>query len=197
MCQRYRPAVVAYLERRGLGQESEDVAQEVLLALVQALPRVSQGAGRFRSLVYAVASNKLATHLRHRGAQKRGGDVPLVENPDVYPSEREPDDLFDREWLEALVRKCLGRLREAHRDQYEALKKFVLEGRPQAEIAAELGVTASTIRKRVWRGKRAVTAYLREEVETYALSPQDAEAEIRYLSSLIGPLGSDSEAPAT
>ena len=47
-------------------------------------------------------------------------------------------------------------------DQFEALKGFVLEEKPQAEIAEAAGVTAATIRKRVWRGKRNLTAYLRE-----------------------------------
>ena len=96
----------------------------------------------------------------------------------------------DREWLDGLVQRCLGRLRSEHQDQYDALKEFILEDRPQAEIADALGVTAATIRKRVWRGKRNVAAYLREEIETYALSPNDAEEELRYLSSLLGPLAS-------
>ena len=88
------------------------------------------------------------------------------------------------------MQRCLKRLRSTHRDQFDALKAFVLEGRPQAEIAQDLGVSPPTIRKRVWRGKRTIVTYLREEVETYALSPHDAEEELRYLSSLLGPLGS-------
>lgn len=192
LCERYRPTILSYLQQRGLKSEAEDLAQEVLMGLVEALPKVHPGAGRFRSLVFAVASNKVAMYFRHQSAKKRGGGaIPLIEDPDIYPSASDPDDLFDREWLESLVRRCLSRLRRDYLDQYTALKLFVLEGRPQAEIAEAEGVSAATIRKRVWRGKRNVTAFLQEEVETYALSRNDAEEELRYLNSLLGPLGSD------
>lgn len=191
LCTKYRPVVLGYLKRRGLQDEAEDVAQEVLLGLVEALPRVDPSAGRFRALVFAVASNKLAEHFRRRGAQKRGGGATLlVADPDVFAGEREPEDLFDWEWIEALVQRCLGRLRDEHPDQYGALKAFVLDGRPQVDIAAELGVEPPTIRKRVWRGKRNVASYLRDEVESYEFSQSAVEDELRFLNGLLGPLGS-------
>ena len=45
------------------------------------------------------------------------------------------------------------------------------------------------MRKRVFRGKRNVVGYLREEVWTYGLSPHDVEEELRYLTTLLGTLG--------
>src|SRR5690606_4368124 len=74
LCDKYRPAVVAFLERRGLGAEAEDVAQEVLVALVgRALAQATGGRGRFRGLVFAIARNQLGKRLERQRAAKRGG----------------------------------------------------------------------------------------------------------------------------
>jgi len=35
LCEKYRPALVSYMRRRGLGEEAEDVTQEALFGLVQ------------------------------------------------------------------------------------------------------------------------------------------------------------------
>ncbi len=190
LCLKYRPALVAYLQRQNLGADVEDVAQEVLLGLVEALPRVHSTAGRFRSLVFAVARNHVRNYFAKQGTLKRGsGRVRLSSELDHVSADAEPDDLFDREWLNSIVQRCLRRLKEAHVDQYQALKLFVLQGQPQAEIAVELGISASALRKRVFRGKQHVVGYLREEVWSYALSPRDVEEELKHLTSLLGTLG--------
>lgn len=183
---KYRPAVLAWLAHRGLGAEAEDVAQEAFLGLLRhALLRAQAGSGRFRALVFAVARNQLAKHLERERAQKRGaGRVQLLGEHD--PAMDEPDESFDREWLAAVVRAGLARLSEEHPELFEALRRFVLDGQPQAEIARELGTTPGAIKKRVFRGKRLLTGYLREEVWRYAASPQEYEAELAWLAGLLG-----------
>jgi RNA polymerase sigma-70 factor (ECF subfamily) len=187
LCEKYRPAVVAYLERRGLAGEAEDVAQEVLLALSgSALRAARAAAGRFRALVFGVARNKLLKHLERRGAAKRGaGRVGSLGDSDPTAPD-EPDDTFDREWLANLVRAALARLGAEHPASFTALRRFVLDGVPQAEIARELGVTVESVKKLVYRGKRKVAAYLREEVWTYAASSGEYESELAFLSGLLG-----------
>lgn len=187
LCDKYRPALVSWLEKRGVGADAEDVAQETLLALVaKALQGADARAGSFRSLVFAVARNKLLKHLEQRGAQKRGaGRVQALGELDPSaPFER--DDEFDREWLANLVKRALARLGEEHASTYKVLKRFVVDGAPQAEIAKELGVPVDNVKKLVYRGKRKVAGYLREEVWCYATSSQDYEAELAYLSKLLG-----------
>ncbi len=197
LCAKYRPVVVSYLRRCGVGEDAEDLAQESLLALVETLAKAHASAGRFRSLVYAVARHKHLDFRKHEGAKKRGGErsrsaIPLEE----LAVHGEGDDLFDREWLAALVKRCLTRLRDEHPTLYAALAATVLADRSQAEAARVEGVTAATIRKRVWRGRHQVGAYLRELVEAYGLSRDDIQGELRYLTSLLGPLGAgDGAAP--
>lgn len=183
---KYRPAVLAWLERRGLGAEAEDVAQEALLGLLRsALARAHAGAGRFRALVFAVARHQLLKHQEKAMALKRGGGrVQVVADLEV--AVEEPDEGFDREWLAALVRGGLERLAHEHPDLFEALRRFALEGQPQAEIAAALGTTSGAIKKRVFRAKRELAGYLREEVWRYSCSPREYEAELGLLSKLLG-----------
>jgi RNA polymerase sigma factor (sigma-70 family) len=186
---KYRPAVVAWLERRGLGAEAEDLAQEALIALLgPALSRADPGIGRFRGYVFGVARH---IHLRHQerlSAQKRGVErtVPLG---DADPPAAAPDDDFDREWLNALVNDALSRLGREHPPYFEAVRRFIFEERPQAEIAAAAGTSVSAVKKQVLRGKRKLAEYLREAVWAYAASPAEYEDELRSLSRMLGPLG--------
>lgn len=196
LCEKYRPPLVAYLRRCDLGDDAEDVAQEVLLALVDTLPKVHATAGRFRSLVFALARNKHLGFRERQGAAKRGGAHTRARiDLEALSAGGEPDDLFDREWLGALLHTCLERLKAEQPTLYEALAATVLAERAQSEVAEELGVTAATMRKRVWRGRKQVGAYLRELVEAYGSSRDDVTEELRYLGTLLGPLSPDADAP--
>lgn len=184
---KYRPAVVRYLQRRGLSSEAEDVAQEVLFGLVaKALRNADRRAGSFRGLVFALARNLLAKHLEKLNAKKRGAGrtVPLGEHD---PAQEEPDEEFDREWLSALVRAGLAKLEARHPNYFVAVQRSVLDGQPQAQIAADLGISVGALKKHVHRGKRKLAGYLREEVWSYACSRKEYETEVRYLAQLLGP----------
>jgi RNA polymerase sigma factor (sigma-70 family) len=189
LCEKYRPAVLGWLARRGVGPDVEDLGQDALVALVtSALGRADRGAGRFRDLVFAVARNVLLRHRERANAAKRGPGrtVPLA---DLEPPAEAPDDDFDQEWLAALVQGALARLAREHPPYFEAVRRFVLGDEPQAAIAAALGVTPGAVKKLVLRGKRKLAGYLREAVWEYATSTQDYEAELRALARLLGPLG--------
>lgn len=186
LCEKYRPALVAYMRRRGLGEEAEDVTQEALFGLVQtALCSADDARGRFRALVFAVARNQVAKFHERAGAQKRGrGRVEALGEREVASAE--PDEDFDREWLAALIQTCLERLEQDHPDYHQALRLFVVDELPQAEIATRLGVRVGVVKKRVFRGKRKLSDYVREEVWRYSTSARDYEVELRYLSTLLG-----------
>lgn len=182
---KYRPAVVAYLKRRGLGDEAEDVAQEVFLSLLhETLQSADPCKGSFRGLVFAITRNLLVKHLARQQAQKRGGGKvqPLGEVDPAGP-ERDPD--FDREWLRSLLQQALDRLEQEHANYHQAMRLFMLEGRPQREIATELGVSEGTIKKHVHRGRKKLAAYMQVLVWRYSCSAKDFATELRYLSRLL------------
>ena len=72
---KYRGPVLAYLRRRGLDADAEDVTQEVFLRLFRGgvLDRATESGGRFRDLLLAVTKHTLTDHWRAAGAVKRGG----------------------------------------------------------------------------------------------------------------------------
>jgi RNA polymerase sigma factor (sigma-70 family) len=186
LCEKYWPPVVSYLSGRGLRADAEDVAQEALVALLQsALGKADRKAGRFRGLVFSIARNHLLKHVERERALKRGGGA-VKALGDIEIACEEPDEGFDREWLAALVQGGLAKLAAEHPPYFEALKGFVFDEKPQAQLAAELGVNVGVVKKRVHRGKKKLATYLREEVWRYACGSNEYESELRYLSELLG-----------
>lgn len=194
LCATYRPAVLAWLERRGVGPDAEDLAQEALVRLLEAaLARADRERGRFRGLVFAVARHALLRHREREAAQKRGGGrVEVRGDLDPPAAPEEPDDDFDREWLAVLVEGALARLAREHPPWFEALRRFAVLGQPQAEVAAALATTTGAVKKQVLRARRRLGEYLREAVWQYSRSRGDYEVELRALARLLGPL----DAPA-
>lgn len=187
LCEKYWPAVVGYLRRRGADVEgAEDLAQEALFGLLcSALTRAAPGAGRFRGLVFSIARNQLVKHIEREGAQKRGGGA-VQRLGDAEIAVETPDAEFDLEWLGALLRASLERLDEEHPTYLEVLRLCLLEEQSQAEVATQLGLSVGVVKKRVYRGKRKLIRYLREEVWRYACTASEYEVELNYLSGLLG-----------
>jgi RNA polymerase sigma-70 factor (ECF subfamily) len=180
---KYRGPIVAYIARRGLENDAEDLAQEVFLRLIQdrVLSKADPSQGRFRSLLLAVTRHVIGHHRERESAQKRGGgQVRSLENVDV--SSQEPDEHFDREWVGHLVDVALARLAREHPNYHGALHRSVLEGATGAEIARALGTTEGDVHNLIHRGKKKIADYLREQVREYSLSREDYDEELKYLS---------------
>ncbi len=180
LCAKYRPVVLAYLRRRGLGDDAEDLAQEAMIGLLAALDDLDPSAGSFRALVQSISRNKLLYYLRERSAQARpGGPAPLVAE--------DADDGFDREWISALVDRCFDQLRAEQPALYQALHAVVVAGRTYAGLSAELGVSEGALRKRVMRGRRHLAGLVEQEIWCYGHAAADVDAEVKYLSGFLGP----------
>ena len=180
---KYRGPIVAYIARRGLPNDAEDLAQEVLLRLLQdgVLAKADPSRGRFRSLLLAVTRHVIGHHRDRESAQKRGaGQLRNLDQVDI--SSQEPDEHFDREWVGHLVEVALARLAREHANYHEALHRHVLEGTSCAEIAKGLGTTEGDVHNLIHRGKKKIADYLREQVQEYSLSREDYDEELKYLS---------------
>jgi RNA polymerase sigma-70 factor (ECF subfamily) len=180
----YRGPVVAYAARRGLGADAEDIAQEVFLRLVQdrLLDRADPSRGRFRSLLLAVTRHVIGHHRDKEHAAKRGGGKTLAL-PDLQIAAADPD--FDREWISHLTRIGLARLARDHPVYHEALRRFVLEEHSYAQIGAALGCTETDVKNRVFRGKKKLADYIRDEIRDYSASPEEFQEELAHLSRFL------------
>lgn len=185
----YRPILVAWLRAAGAAQDAEDLAQEVLLRLFSGgvLARAAPGAGRFRSLLLAVARHVLLDHRARSGAAKRGGGRSprsLDEGGEEAVATSTERASFDREWLLGLVERGLERLARDHPKHHAALRLH-LDGRAPADVAAALGLEPVTARSHLHRARQALARYLREEVWRYSADPDDHATEMRFLGDLL------------
>jgi RNA polymerase sigma-70 factor (ECF subfamily) len=156
-----RPMVLRYCRARlgrfsGQYQSADDVAQEVCIALVSALPRYRDMGRPFVSFVFGIASHKVADAMRSAANLA----IPTEDLPD------EPDDRPGPEetavaYLEAeRVRALLGRLPAQQR---ELLVRRVLAGMSAQETGDELGMSAGAVRVAQHRALARLRTIAREE----------------------------------
>jgi RNA polymerase sigma-70 factor (ECF subfamily) len=164
----YEPLLVTYIRSKGL-QESDarDVVQEVFVKLHRAMPgfELDRSRGRFRTWLWQVSTHAIADwarrHRRREGAEEGWRD--RLESQVAAP-EPEPD----QEWITSYRKRVLGFTLERVRSQsqrrtWECFEQHVLKGRPSAEVAAELGLTANAVNVNASR----VLARVREQCAEY------------------------------
>jgi len=117
--------------------DGDDILQEIALAVLTAKEAPAQPE-RQKAWLLGIARHKCDDYFRGRFAR---GALPLEEIGDaVLTQTRAGYDLREQ------VRETLDTLRETDR---RVLTLFYLEGRPQAEIAARLGIPLGTVKSRL------------------------------------------------
>jgi RNA polymerase sigma-70 factor (ECF subfamily) len=135
---RYCRARVGTIERNGLS--ADDVAQEVCLAAIMALPRYRERGRPFLAFVYGIAAHKVAD--AHRAA---GRD--LAYPTDSLPERRSPEAAPEQAAIEAdSVARLNELLRVLPEKQREILILRVVVGLSAEETACAVGSTAGAVR---------------------------------------------------
>ena len=156
-----RPMIVRYCRAR-LGQISgqyhiaDDVAQEVCIAVLSALPRYRDMGRPFASFVFGIASHKVADAMRN-AARLAIPTEDLPDGPDGRPGPEETVVAY----IEAeRVRALLARL-PVH--QRELLVLRVLTGMSAEETGQALGMSPGAVRVAQHRALARLRAIAREE----------------------------------
>jgi RNA polymerase sigma-70 factor (ECF subfamily) len=139
-----RPMVVRYCRARlgnlaGHYQVAEDVAQEVCIAVLGALPRYQDMGRPFASFVYGIASHKVAD--ARRSAARLA--IPVDDLPDSPDDQPGPLEQVVASLDAQRARALLARLPGHHR---ELLVLRVLTGLSAEETGAALGMSAGAVR---------------------------------------------------
>ena len=135
---RYCRARVGATERSGLS--ADDVAQEVCLAAITALPRYKDQGRPFLAFVYGIAAHKVAD--AHRAAARNRAD-PTDVVPERYSLDAGPEQMaLDFESSERM-NKLLAVLPEKQR---EILILRVVVGMSAEETAEAVGSTPGAVR---------------------------------------------------
>ncbi|MBS1692307.1 MAG: sigma-70 family RNA polymerase sigma factor [Actinobacteria bacterium] len=135
---RYCRARIGTAERSGLS--ADDIAQEVCLAAITALPRYRDQGRPFLAFVYGIAAHKVAD--AHRAAGRNRAD-PTDSVPERFSVEAGPEQLAVEAEASARMNKLLQILPEKQR---EILILRVVVGMSAEETAEAVGSTAGAVR---------------------------------------------------
>lgn len=208
LCRSYWRPVYALIRHRGYQPgDAADLTQDYFARLLDGrlLRAADPGKGRFRTLLRTDCRYFLADEGDRRRSRKRGGqsrpvpfDVEREGERGGILGAREEDDparLFDRSWALALLDRTLENLArrefDAGRGEWFLRLRSALvdapDGRPYAEIAAELGTTVGAVQAAVVRLRKRYRQALRDEVAATLgdPSPEAIDDEIRTLREVV------------
>ena len=139
------PAIIRYcrarIGRTGAAYSSaDDVAQEVCLAVLGALPRYNDQPESFLPFVYGIAAHKVADHYRRAGRDKA---EPAADVPDGIDMEATPEQQTVRADVRARLVRLLDTLAPRQR---EILVLRLVVGLSAQETAVAIGLTATAVR---------------------------------------------------
>ncbi len=142
---RIHPMIVRYCRARLSGghrslMTADDIAQEVCMAVLNALPSYRREGRPFLAFVYGIASNKIVDAHRAAG---RSRSNPVADFPDVISGDRNPEQVA----VDAAVASRMHELlRELPANQREILIMRVGAGMSAEETAQALGTSAGAVR---------------------------------------------------
>jgi RNA polymerase sigma-70 factor (ECF subfamily) len=161
LLEQIRPMVVRYCRARlsrltGHYHVADDVAQEVCIAVLSALPRYQDMGRPFASFVFGIASHKVADALRNASRLA----IPTEDLPDGPDDQPGPEETVVA-YIEAeRVRALLARL-PVH--QRELLVLRVLAGMTAEETGNTLGMSPGAVRVAQHRALARLRAIALEE----------------------------------
>ncbi len=159
----YLPLITRWLRRiPGLGDETDDLAQEVFVVMVRELPRFErQREGSFRVWLRQVAVNKVRA-FRKQLARKPVAGLDLTDG--FLDQLADPNGALAREWDldhdRHVFQKLLAIVQpDFQPNTWEAFRQFAIDGHPAVEVAAEPGLNVNS----VLQAKSRILRRLREE----------------------------------
>ena len=205
LCQIYWQPILGYVVRwrKRWGNYSEAGAQDLVQDyfvkflkknLLEAVRLDGGESRRFRYFLQHTLNHFLLDELKRMRAEKRGGTsatVPLDET-DSAAIPAPSDAVFDRQWAETLFGRAVQRLQakyEAAGQQvrFATLKPclFGEDHPPYVELGEQLGLSEGGVKKAVSEMRQRFQEMLREEVAATGAQPNEVEAELHYLLSVL------------
>lgn len=143
--------------RRSLGDAgmAEDAVQEAFVRAWRASASYDPARSSQRTWLFAILRNVVIDLARARRVRP---PLSTVDDPgDTVPA---VDDEIDRVLTTWQVEAALA---ELHADHRRVLVEVHWRGRPYADVAAELGIPAGTVKSRVYYGLRALRGTLESQ----------------------------------
>jgi len=197
LCEIYRRPIVEWLLRRGYGQNSEDLANDFVVFLLEKnrLENFARGTARFRSFLIKCLKRFLRDQWRKGNAGSRGGGVPLV-SLDEFEIEigesHQADEQIDQAFALAVHVRVMSRLEQrflasGQTARFQELRRFALGNESDisyAEVASRLSMNPNSVKKAVFDLRERYCDFFREEV-AQTVSREHIDEEMRYLLTLL------------
>jgi RNA polymerase sigma-70 factor (ECF subfamily) len=205
LCRTYWYPMYAYVRRVGHSvEDARDLTQGFFADVLarKALGKADRIKGRFRSFLLACLKNYLTTEWDKTMTAKRGGgQAPLSLDEEEAEGryrgepmdEASPDKVVERRWALTVMEQALDRLRDEYAADgkaqlFDHLKDSLFPGESSLsdkQIAERLKATESTVRSWLHRLRRRYGELLRQIVADTVASPEEVEAELRFLISAV------------
>jgi RNA polymerase sigma factor (sigma-70 family) len=199
LCRIYRPPVLAYIRAHRVWREdTEDLTQAFFAHLLEQrlAARADPERGRFRAFLLTALKHFLASEYAHASRQRRGGgQAALALDENEADTGDGPEQAFEREWAQTVLREALRRLQAEARQGgkealFEQLRPFLLEPPDTSEydaVGARLGLRRNTVAVAVHRLRARLQELVQEVVADTVEDRHEAERELRRLRSAFEP----------
>jgi RNA polymerase sigma factor (sigma-70 family) len=205
LCEAYWYPLYAFARRRGSSHDdAADLTQAFFVHLIDkhALRGLDPVLVRFRSYLLASFKNFESDVRDRMTALKRGGDRTRVTFDPAVLERRyrgiacrddDPERLYARQWAVTLLERAREQLRLAYvaggkTREFEALGPHLVSS-PGAnaarDVAQALGISEGAARVALHRLRRRFGAELRAEVARTVEGPDQVEAELRFLLTVL------------
>ena len=154
----YTPLLYEWTRQAGLQEaDAADLIQDVFQILLRKLPQFEYDRQRsFRGWLRTILLNEWRSSLRRRLPLPLEDDDPRLAQADSIAG------LMDAEYRHYLIGRALQVMQvDFHPTTWQACWEHVAQGRPAAEVAAELGLSV----KAVYLAKARVLRRLRQELD--------------------------------
>jgi RNA polymerase sigma-70 factor, ECF subfamily len=159
----YSPLVLYWCRQGGVqGDDVRDVAQDVFGAVAAGLKAYRQDVpgSSFRPWLRGIARHKIQDHLRRGPAWAEGGTEALARLRGV-PVEEAPELSEGDGEVASLYRRALDQVRGQFEERtWQAFWRVAMDDCSPADVAAELGLSANSVRQ----AKSRVLRRLKEEL---------------------------------
>tara|TARA_B100000446_G_scaffold134938_1_gene127164 strand:+ start:1775 stop:2377 length:603 start_codon:yes stop_codon:yes gene_type:complete len=138
----YRQQLSSFLHARiANADDAEDILQEVLLKSLQALPTLKSHTS-IKPWLFQIANRTLIDFYRSRAKQR------ALMTEELWYQEQDPD-------IKQQLAQCLSPfIQQLPEDMAILLREVELLGKSQKQLAAEQGISYSTLKSRVHKGRQ-------------------------------------------
>ncbi len=146
-------------------EDAEDAVQQAFTSAWMNLKRF-RGDSAFSTWLTRITMNEALSLLRKRNRRTFVAIDEQVRDDEeaksvALPAEGNPEERFLERELKALVRESMKLVRPAYR---EAMRLRVLEDLTLEEIAERMGIPVNTVKVHLFRGRRAMKAFLAQRL---------------------------------